>query len=57
MDQERFSRAVAAIDAANAEDPHGKELRHAELAMAWVTRLRPTMHEGKRIFNRSNYRT
>ena len=45
MDEERFSRAVAAIDAANTEDPHGKELRHAELAMAWVTRLRPGASE------------
>jgi hypothetical protein len=37
----RFERAVAAIDAANAEDPHDRELRHAELATTWVKRLRP----------------
>ena len=39
--EERFDRAIAAIDTANAEDPHGKELRHAELATAWVRRVRP----------------
>jgi hypothetical protein len=32
--------AFQAIDAANAEDPSGKELRDAELAVAWVHRLR-----------------
>ena len=31
----------AAIDAANADDPHGKELDHAERAVGWVRRLRP----------------
>ena len=46
MHGERFDRAIAAIDAANAEDPHGKELRHAELATAWVRRLRPEASEG-----------
>jgi hypothetical protein len=33
--------AVAAIDAENADDPHGKELDHAERAVAWIRRLRP----------------
>jgi len=41
MDEARFERAIAAIDAVNAEDPHGKELRHAEMATAWVRRLCP----------------
>jgi len=41
MDEARFERAIGAIDAVNAEDPHGKELRHAEMATAWVRRLRP----------------
>lgn len=45
---ERFDRAIAAIDRANAEDPNGlvvdgrerpKELAHAELATTWTTRL------------------
>jgi hypothetical protein len=33
--------AFAAIDAENADDPHGKELDHAERAVAWIRRLRP----------------
>jgi hypothetical protein len=54
MDDDRFARAVAAIDAANADDPHRitvageerpKELAHAELATDWVRRLRPEAGE------------
>ena len=49
-EQERFERALAAIDSANTGDPHWiwvrgrerpKELAHAELATEWVERLRP----------------
>jgi len=49
-DPGRFERAVAAIDAANADDPsriavrgadQPKELAHAELVTEWVRRLRP----------------
>ena len=39
-DLSRLNAAFAAIDAANAEDPGGKELRDAELAVEWVRRLR-----------------
>jgi hypothetical protein len=48
VDDERFARAVAAIDHANADDPNEvtvrgeprpKELAHAELATEWVRRL------------------
>jgi len=51
---ERFARAIAAIDAANAADPHlldtpsgkrPKELVHAELLTAWVQRLRTDASE------------
>jgi hypothetical protein len=47
---DRLARACAAIDAANADDPHElvvdgvrrpKELAHAELVTAWVRRLAP----------------
>lgn len=50
----RYSAAVAAIDAANADDPETllvggepcpKELAHAELMVAWVTRLDPEASE------------
>jgi hypothetical protein len=33
--------AFAAIDRENADDPHGRELDHAERAVAWIRRLRP----------------
>jgi hypothetical protein len=39
-DLTRLDAAFEAIDRANAEDPSGKELRDAELAVAWVHRLR-----------------
>ena len=45
MDDGRFNRAIAAIDAANAEDPYEKELRHSELATKWILRLRPDAGE------------
>jgi len=50
----RFERAIAAIDAANADDPYTiavageerpKELAHAELVTTWVRRLRPDPSE------------
>src|SRR5262249_23187330 len=49
-DRERFAAAIAAIDAANADDPNTivvnglerpKEQAHAEMMTAWVTRLDP----------------
>jgi hypothetical protein len=45
MDRARFDRAIAAIDAANAEDPNDRELRHSQLATTWVRRLRPDAGE------------
>src|SRR6187402_1166317 len=36
-----LDQAFAAIDAENAGDPVGKELDHAERAVAWIRRLRP----------------
>lgn len=53
-DPRRFERATAAIDAANADDPHlitvrgeqrPKELAHAELVTEWIRRLRPDASE------------
>jgi hypothetical protein len=50
MGEERYDRAVAAIDAANSDDPNTividgherpKELAHAELMVSWVLRLDP----------------
>jgi hypothetical protein len=39
MDQTRFNQAIAKIDAANAQDPHGLEVAHAERRTAWVRQL------------------
>jgi hypothetical protein len=45
VDDERFDRAIAAIDAANAESPTGVEGDHAVRVTAWVRRLRPDAGE------------
>jgi hypothetical protein len=53
-DSDRFTRAIAAIDAGNADDPNiitvrtrtgPKEIIHAELVTEWVERLRPDASE------------
>jgi hypothetical protein len=54
VDSQRFERAIAAIDTANADDPvrividgveRPKELAHAELVTKWVKRLHPEPSE------------
>jgi hypothetical protein len=55
MDEGRFDRAVAAIDAANADDPFDKELRHAELATAWVRRMQPEASEELLLATRAHH--
>lgn len=54
VDDDRFRRAIEAIDVANADDPNTldvrgerrpKELAHAELVTDWVRRLRPSAGE------------
>jgi hypothetical protein len=54
MDRERFQKAIAAFDRANAEDPNRvvdngvsrpRELVHAERLSAWVERLEPDASE------------
>jgi hypothetical protein len=63
-DLRRFERAVAAIDAANADDPNRivvrgesrpKELAHAELMTEWVRRLRPDASESLRLAARAHH--
>jgi hypothetical protein len=62
--RDRLDRAIAAIDAANADDPntivvHGvsrpKELAHAELMTAWVTRMRPDPSEALLLAARAHH--
>lgn len=60
----RFAAAIAAIDAANAEDPHTidvrgevrpKELAHAELMTEWLERLDPDAGEPQRLAARAHH--
>src|SRR5438105_15164090 len=55
MDEGRFGRAIAAIDAANGDDPHDKELRHSKLATKWVRRLRPDAGEALLLAARAHH--
>jgi hypothetical protein len=61
---ERFERAIAAIDAANADDPNElevrgvrrpKELAHAELMTEWVRRLDPEASEAQLLAARAHH--
>ena len=60
----RLERALAAIDAANADDPHTidvggqerpKELAHAELMTAWIERLVEAPSEAQRLAARAHH--
>ncbi|HEY9557886.1 MAG TPA: DUF4202 domain-containing protein [Acidimicrobiales bacterium] len=60
----RYEAAVAAIDAANADDPETivvdgvrrpKELAHADLMVAWVQRLDPTADEAQLLAARASH--
>ena len=64
MDAERFDRAIAEIDAANADDPNTivvrgeerpKELAHAELVSGWVVALQPDASEALRLAARAHH--
>ncbi len=64
MDRFRFEQAIAAIDAANAADPHtlvwaGEErpkgLLHAELMTRWVRRLDPDANEAQLLAARAHH--
>jgi hypothetical protein len=63
-DTERLCKAIAAIDAANADDPNEiavrgarrpKELAHAELASEWIARLAPGAGEALRLAARAHH--
>lgn len=47
---------IVVMDAEANSVPFLKGLQNGPPARAWVTRLRPSLLEGKRIFNRTNYR-
>jgi hypothetical protein len=63
-ESERLARAIAAIDAANADDPHTlpvrgaerpKEQAHAELASQWVAKLRPDASPALKLAARAHH--
>lgn len=54
-DQAEVGRIVV-IDAEGNSVPFLKQLEQGPPARAWVTRLKPSLLEGKRIFNRTNFR-
>jgi hypothetical protein len=64
VDGDRLERAIAAIDAANADDPttivvggveRPKELAHAELVSGWVARLDADPSEALRLAARAHH--
>ena len=55
MDAERVQRAMDAFDAANAEDPHGKELPYAQRMTKWLGRLAPDASEPLQLAARSQH--
>jgi hypothetical protein len=64
VDSARFARAIAAFDAANAEDPHSslvggqarpRELVQAERLASWVNRLEPYASEALRLAARCQH--
>ncbi|MSO78579.1 MAG: DUF4202 domain-containing protein [Acidimicrobiia bacterium] len=64
MASEQFTRAIAAIDAANSIDPHRvvirgverpKELAHAELVTEWVEKLEPDAGEALLLAARAHH--
>jgi hypothetical protein len=52
---ERFDRAIAAIDAANAESPTGVELDHARRVTDWIRRLTPDAGEALLLAGRAHH--
>ncbi|MGK2949462.1 MAG: DUF4202 domain-containing protein [Acidimicrobiales bacterium] len=64
MDRARLAAAIAAIDAANADDPHTLEVRgevrpkeqaHAELMTQWLERLDPGATEAQHLAARAHH--
>jgi hypothetical protein len=52
---DRFERAMAAIDAANAGDPHGREPLYARRMSQWLARLEPEADEVLRLAARAQH--
>lgn len=55
MNRARFQEAIARIDAANARDPHGRELPYAQRLSEWVERLCPDASEPLQLAARAQH--
>jgi Domain of unknown function (DUF4202) len=55
VSQDRFNAAIEKIDAANAQDPHGKELVYSRRMSAWLERLEPGAPEALRLAARAQH--
>jgi hypothetical protein len=51
----RFNAAIERIDAANAQDPHGKELLYSQRMSAWLERVEPDAAEALRLAARAQH--
>jgi hypothetical protein len=51
----RFIAAIERIDAANAQDPHGKELLYSQRMSAWLERIEPDAPEALRLAARAQH--
>src|SRR5258707_2492896 len=54
-DDARFADALARIDAANAQDPHGKELLYSQRMSAWLARIAPDASEALKLAARAQH--
>lgn len=52
---EKFEEALAQFDAANAADPHGRELDHAKRVFEWVKKLAPDASEALLLASRCQH--
>ena len=50
-----FHAAIQRIDAANAQDPHGKELLYSQRMSAWLERIEPSASEALRLATRAQH--
>lgn len=51
----RFDQAIALIDAANAQDPNGRELTYSQRMTGWLERIEPTAPEALRLAARAQH--
>jgi hypothetical protein len=52
---DRFAEAIRRIDAANAQDPHGKELLYSQRMSQWLARIDRNASEALRLASRAQH--